>query len=147
MKPFSKLLGFASIVVIIDRLSKNWILEHFSIGDSHRITSFFYLTLVNNTGSAFGFLQRHNGLLLGISCSILLGLLFSAWSLCDQGGQWAFWGLALIIGGAIGNMIDRWAYGLVIDFLDFRVWPVFNLADSSICVGAGFLGLGLFRKR
>jgi signal peptidase II len=142
---FGGILIVAGAVVLLDRLTKAWVLEHMAIGESRRVLSFFYLTHVHNTGTAFGLLQGNNRFLLIVAFLILGGLLYSARGLCERGGLWGFWGVSLVLGGAIGNMIDRYRFGKVVDFLDFRVWPVFNFADSAISVGAVLLLVGLLR--
>ncbi len=114
----------------------------FVYGESHPVTSFFNLVLVYNKGAAFSFLatetgwQRYFFTAMGIAAS-----LFIVYLLKKHAGQRLFsWALALILGGAIGNVIDRMVYGHVIDFLDVHIggwhWPAFNVADSAICIGA-----------
>jgi signal peptidase II len=106
------------------------------------VTSFFNLVLVYNKGAAFSFLasetgwQRYFFTIMGIGAAI-----FIIYLLKKHAGQRLFcWALALILGGAVGNVIDRVLYGHVIDFLDVHVggwhWPAFNIADSAICIGA-----------
>lgn len=135
-------LGVAAIVLLLDQLAKITIAQLFKYGESHPVTSFFNLVLVYNKGAAFSFLaseagwQRYLFTGIGIAAS-----LFIVYLLKKHAGQRMFcWALALILGGALGNVIDRMMYGHVIDFLDFHVrnwhWPAFNLADSAICVGA-----------
>jgi signal peptidase II len=135
-------LGVAVIVLLLDQLSKITITQLFKYGESHPVTSFFNLVLVYNKGAAFSFLasetgwQRYLFTAIGIAAS-----LFIVYLLKKHAGQRMFcWALALILGGALGNVIDRMLYGHVIDFLDFHVrnwhWPAFNIADSAICVGA-----------
>jgi signal peptidase II len=144
---FPSMLGIAGIIVLIDHFTKLWFLRHFQLGEARRITSFFYLTLVQNTGTAFGFLQDDNRMLLIISYVILVLVLYGARGFFERGGFWAFWGVAFVMGGAIGNIVDRHLYGHVIDFLDFRVWPVFNIADSAITVGAVCTAIGLLTHK
>ena len=86
-------------------------------------------------------------MLLIISYVILLLVLYGARGFFERGGMWAFWGIALVMGGAIGNIVDRHLYGHVIDFLDFRVWPVFNIADSAITIGAISTAIGLLTHK
>jgi signal peptidase II len=135
------------LVVVLDQLSKGIILHTLALHDSIPVLpGIFHLTLVHNTGIAFGFFKEHSGLLLYlISGSLVLLLL---WGVRLRRAHWlACLGLALILGGAIGNWIDRMRFGAVIDFLDFRVWPVFNLADSAISIGVGlYLILVFFKK-
>ncbi len=145
-------LGIASIVLLLDQLSKIVITRLFVYGESLPVTSFFNLVLVYNKGAAFSFLASQGGwqrwffTVLGI-----VAALFIVYLLKRHAGQRMFcWALALILGGAIGNVIDRIAYGHVIDFLDFHVagwhWPAFNVADSAICVGAVLFVLDELRR-
>ena len=104
----------------------------------------FHLTLVRNSGVAFGLFQGHGLWITLGTLVILVGLLRA--TLQPGGAKWAPFYLALILGGAIGNLVDRMRFGGVIDFLDFRIWPVFNLADSCITVGAALLAVSFWRK-
>lgn len=143
---FPIMLVIAGAVVTLDRFTKNWFLEHFQVGESRQVFKFLYFTLVKNTGTAFGLLQGNNRGLLIVSFVILGVLLYGARGLVERGGTWAFWGVALILGGALGNIVDRYLYAQVIDFIDLRVWPVFNVADSAITVGTLSLMIGLIRS-
>ncbi|EJL87786.1 lipoprotein signal peptidase [Herbaspirillum sp. CF444] len=145
-------LGISLIVLLLDQLSKITILKLFHYGESRPITGFFNLVLVYNKGAAFSFLaaesgwQRHLFTAIGIAAAIYIIYL-----LRKHAGQRMFcWALALILGGAIGNVIDRVVYGHVIDFLDVFVgswhWPAFNIADSAICVGAVLFVLDELRR-
>lgn len=134
-----KVLSVSSLIVIVDRLTKYLLLKNLSEGESVRvIPGLFHFTLVLNSGSAFG-LFKGSGVILTIS-SILTIILICAYiwrSKCKDFLTLIAFGL--ILGGAAGNLIDRVAFGYVIDFLDFRIWPVFNIADASITVGAFIL--------
>ena len=110
------------------------------------VTSWFYLTFVQNTGTAFGLFQGNNKALLILAFLILCALLYGARGLSERGGFWGALGVALVLGGAVGNLMDRIHYGQVIDFLDFRVWPVFNIADSAITVGTVSIMIGLWLR-
>jgi signal peptidase II len=134
-------LGIAVVVVLLDQLSKIAVTKMLAYGQSIRITSFFNLVLAYNKGAAFSFLASEAGwqryFFTAISIAATLFILFL---LKRHSGQRLFCcALALILGGAIGNLIDRVMYGHVIDFLDFYVrgwhWPAFNVADSAITVG------------
>lgn len=109
------------------------------------IKNFLNLTLVHNRGAAFGMFQNQLVMFLLISfCAIILIIC----SLRDKGNSLTYKvSLSLILGGAMGNLIDRARFGFVIDFLDFRVWPVFNLADSVITVAAILLTWELLFKK
>lgn len=127
---------FILIVFLLDVISK-WLLLALLTGPV-RVTDFFNLYLVYNNGVSFSMLRETNTLVLaGISAAIALFLFH--W-LLKEPAKWTRIGLALIIGGALGNIFDRLYYGAVVDFLDFHWgphhWPAFNLADTAICLGA-----------
>jgi signal peptidase II len=135
-------LGIAFVVIVFDQVSKVAITQNFAYGESRAITSFFNLVLVYNKGAAFSFLATGTGwqryLFTGLG---IVAALFIVYLLKRHAGQRLFsCALSLVLGGAIGNVIDRVLYGHVIDFLDVHVhhwhWPAFNIADSAICIGA-----------
>jgi signal peptidase II len=136
-------LGIAFIVILLDQLSKITITTLFEHGDGMRVTSFFNLVLAYNEGAAFSFLSNQGGWQRYLFTAIAIGaVIFIVYLLRRHAGQRLFcWALALIMGGALGNVIDRLAYGHVIDFLDFH-WsglghfPAFNIADTAITLGA-----------
>lgn len=131
----------AGLVIIVDQLSKFVIYQTLSPGESIPVVKgFFYITSVQNPGAAFGIFPNQYPFLIIITLLTIGIILFYARNMhsLNLPGSVA---LGLILGGAIGNLIDRLARGQVIDFLDFRVWPVFNIADSAIVVGLIFLGL------
>ena len=135
-------LGLALIIVIADQFTKVLIVGYYQLGDSTQITSFFNLVRWHNTGAAFSFLAGASGWQRWFFT--VIGLLAAAvivWMLKSHAGQKLFaFALACILGGALGNVIDRILYGHVVDFLDFhwRGWhfPAFNIADSAITIGA-----------
>lgn len=135
-------IALAAAIVLVDQLTKLAIERAFDYGDVRPVTGFFNLVLTYNKGAAFSFLasasgwQAHFLTVIGIAAS-----LFIVYLLARHGHQRLFaFALTLILGGAIGNVIDRIAYGHVIDFLDFHAggwhWPAFNVADSAIVGGA-----------
>jgi signal peptidase II len=135
-------LGIAAIIILLDQLTKITINKLFVFGEFYPLTSFFNLVLAYNRGAAFSFLATESGwqryLFTGLG---IAAACFIVYLLKRHAGQRLFcWALALILGGAIGNVIDRIAYGHVIDFLDFHIrgwhWPAFNVADSAIFIGA-----------
>ena len=103
---------------------------------------FFHLRYVENTGAAFGMMQNGNFVLIFVMLAVIAYILFSWRELCSH-GRWVKWGAVFILAGALGNLYDRITLGFVVDFLDFRVWPVFNVADSFITVGGCLLALSL----
>jgi signal peptidase II len=146
-------LGIAFIIVLIDQLTKITITRTFQLGEEKVITSFFNLVLAYNKGAAFSFLhdagcwQRHFFTAIGIGAAAYIIYLLK-----KHGGQRMFsWALTLVLGGAVGNVIDRVLYGHVVDFLDFH-WeglghfPAFNIADTAICVGAALFILDELRR-
>ncbi len=145
-------LGIAVIVVLIDQLTKITLSRMMLYGQSDTITSFFNLVMVYNRGAAFSFLADQPGwqryFFAGVS---LFASLLIIWMLKRHPGQRLFcWAMTLILGGALGNLIDRIAYGHVIDFLDFHIgslhWPAFNVADSAITIGAVLFVLDELRR-
>lgn len=145
-------LGLALLIIVSDQLSKTLIIGSFELGDSHTVTSFFNLVRVHNPGAAFSFLADASGwqrwffVGLGLAATVAI-----VWMLKSHGGQRLFsLALSLILGGALGNVIDRLLHGHVIDFLQFHwdwlepmfyggYFPSFNIADSAITVGAVLL--------
>jgi len=145
-------LGIALVVVLLDQASKIMMSQFLLYGQSETITSYFNLVMVYNKGAAFSFLSDQPGWQRYFFTAVsVIASLFILWMLRRNPTQRLFcWSLALILGGAIGNLIDRIAYGHVIDFLDFHVggwhWPAFNVADSTITVGAILFVLDEFRR-
>ncbi len=134
-KPLARDLAAGTCLFVLDRLTKLWALADLRPRPSVLVARFFRLTYVENTGAAFGLGRGANGFFILLSIALTAGLL--AWRRnLDPRDRWARWGVLLIASGAAGNLYDRLVYGYVVDFLDFIVWPVFNLADSLITVGA-----------
>lgn len=145
-------LGIATIIVLIDQITKVTISKLFTYGESLPVTSFFNLVLAHNKGAAFSFLATESGWQRYFFTAIaIIAAVFIIYMLKRHAGQRLFcWALALILGGAIGNLIDRVLYGYVIDFLDFYIgnwhWPAFNVADMAIVGGAGLFILDELRR-
>ena len=145
-------LGIAAIMILLDQLSKITITRLFSYGESMPVTGFFNLVLAYNKGAAFSFLaaeggwQRYFFTAIGVVAAIVIIAMLKR----NAGQRMFCWALALILGGAIGNVIDRVMYGHVIDFLDVHIvgwhWPAFNIADSAICIGAVLFVLDELRR-
>jgi signal peptidase II len=135
-------LGLALVLLIADQLTKVLILGYYRLGDATYITSFFNIVRVHNSGAAFSFLASASGWQRWFFTAIgIAAALFILWMLKSHAGQKLFsFALACILGGAIGNVIDRLVHGYVVDFLDFHYagwhFPAFNIADSAISVGA-----------
>ena len=138
-------LAWAVVILIADQITKSLILNHYQLGDSTFITSFFNIVRAHNTGAAFSFLADAGGwqrwLFTGIGVAATI---FIVWQLRAHPGQKLFsFALSSILGGAVGNVVDRLMHGYVVDFLQFHYagwyFPSFNLADSAITVGAACL--------
>lgn len=135
-------LGLALLVVVIDQFSKTLILGWFQYGEGRAITSFFNLVRAHNTGAAFSFLADAGGWQRWFFTALALAAsVFIVWMLKKHPTQKLFcFAITMIMGGAIGNVIDRLLHGYVVDMLDFhfagRHFPAFNLADSAITLGA-----------
>lgn len=140
----AKSLSFFYLIPIVfgvDRFSKWLVMDRLYEGESIPLVFFFHLTRVNNTGAAFGIFKGSGQLLVATSvlCIILLcGMILRRQSALSSAAT------ALILGGALGNLYDRLRYGYVADFIDLRVWPVFNIADSAISVGIFLIFVEIF---
>lgn len=149
MGPVWPWLGLAVVLLVADQATKQLILASYQLGDSTPVTSFFNIVRAHNTGAAFSFLAGAGGWQRWFFTAVGLGAaVFIVWMLRAHPGQKLFsFALACILGGALGNVIDRLWHGYVVDFLDFH-WaflagvfpgghfPAFNLADTAISVGA-----------
>ncbi len=145
-------LGIALAVIALDQLTKAMIVVAFQLGDARRVTPFFDIVRAHNRGAAFSFLNEASGwqrwFFVGLG---LAAAAFIVWLLARHGGQRMFgWALALILGGALGNVIDRLLWGHVVDFLQVHwsshYFPSFNVADSAITIGAMLLILDELRR-
>jgi signal peptidase II len=127
------------LVILTDRLSKIFFTQLLDLNESLIvIKNILHFTLVHNTGIAFG-LFKDNGIVFIVIPLVLTGLLIYNiyyYRHSDQLSRIYIAAFSFILGGAIGNLIDRIFYGYVIDFIDLRIWPVFNIADSAITIGA-----------
>lgn len=148
---WSRWLWLSVAVIALDLATKAWVESSFREGESIPVTGFFNLVLAYNTGAAFSFLADHDGwqrwffATIAVVASVVL-----VWMLRRGGSRMLMCGLALILGGALGNLWDRVLAGRVTDFLLFHyagwAWPAFNVADSAITVGAALLIIDSFRE-
>lgn len=151
MRKLAPWYALALLLVVLDQLTKYWVSASLVYGEARAYTGFFNLVLTHNQGAAFSFLAGAGGWQRGFFIAIaLVAIVVISVLLARHAGDKLFClSLALILGGAIGNVIDRIALGYVVDFLDFHVsgwhWPAFNLADSAITVGAVLLVAESFR--
>ena len=106
----------------------------------------FHITYILNPGAAFGMLEHKRWIFIIVALVIMAATIY-CYRWIKQESSLIRCGIGLLLGGAAGNLLDRIQTGLVVDFLDFRVWPVFNIADIGICVGAGMLMFSVWRRR
>ncbi len=122
-------------VFILDQATKYLAQVYLQLGETYPVLDgIFHLTLVRNPGAAFGLLAHQTGIFILLT-GLLLGAVFWWWRRIAAQSFLFRLGLALTLGGALGNLLDRLRYSRVTDFLDFRIWPVFNLADIAIVCG------------
>jgi signal peptidase II len=132
-------------IFIADQFTKVLILGYYSLGDTTRVTSFFNIVRAHNSGAAFSFLAAASGWQRWLFTAIgIAAAIFIIWMLRSHAGQRLFsFALACVLGGAVGNVVDRLMHGYVVDFIQvhWRGWyfPAFNVADSAITVGAACL--------
>lgn len=149
---FLRCLVIAVITLLLDQLTKWLALSNLQLGVPEPVLPFLNWLLLFNPGAAFSFLAQSSGwqrwffTVLGLAASVYIVWLLRK-SLADQMLCWA---LSLILGGALGNVLDRIMYGAVVDFIDLYYanwhWPAFNIADSAICIGAALIIWGELRK-
>jgi signal peptidase II len=145
-------LSISAVVATLDLYTKHLIQQAFAFGDHYTITSFFDLVRYHNEGSAFGFLNDAGGWQKWFFTAIsIVAAIVITYLIKKNSTQKLFcFGLALVLGGAIGNLYDRITLSYVVDFLNFHLgnyyWPAFNVADSAICVGVGLLLWDSFKK-
>ena len=152
-------LGLALLIIVIDQITKALVLDAFQLGDVQPVTSFFNLTRHHNSGAAFSFLAGASGwqrwffIVLGLAATVAI-----VWMLKKYPAQQLFCtAVTLIMGGALGNVVDRALHGYVVDFLQLRIallepifrggyFPTFNVADSAITLGAILLIVDELRR-
>ncbi|MGL4858578.1 MAG: signal peptidase II [Enterobacteriaceae bacterium] len=139
-------LWLALLVIAIDLSSKQWVMAHFWLGESVSVLPFFSFTYAHNTGAAFSLLADSSGWqrwFFAAVAALVTGVLLVMMYRGQRQQKLSNCAYALIIGGALGNLFDRMVHGVVIDFLHFHLgdwsFPVFNLADTAICIGAGLI--------
>jgi len=138
------------LVLLLDQLTKWWAQDFLSRGRAVEVVGgFFRLHLVKNPGAAFGIFPHRPSLFIILSLLIIGGVVYYYRRVLSRGPMLKA-AVGLVLGGAVGNLIDRLRFSHVIDFLDFYLgphhWPAFNVADSAICVGVGLLILATLRQ-
>jgi len=124
-------------LILADQLLKRYIVSVLPLGTSIPVVpGIFHITYIQNPGAAFGILENQQTffIVIGVAILAVAGYFYPR---LQQETAWIRYGAAMLLGGAVGNLIDRIWIGRVIDFLDFRIWPIFNLADIAIVCGVG----------
>ena len=131
---------------IIDQWTKSWVMQHFYLGESMPIVqNIFHMTYIINRGAAFGMLEDQRIFFL-VVVAVLLAVYWYFHKHIQEGPNYLKLGASLLISGALGNAYDRYTMHGVVDFFDFRIWPIFNVADISICVGVVLVSYYVFTK-
>ncbi len=141
------ILIIALSILFLDQFAKLLATKNLLLNQSvPLIKGIFHLTLIHNRGAAFGILKNQTLLFIFISVFAVILIYFVLWN--NKYKRFSFYNISLsfILAGALGNLIDRLRLGYVIDFLDFRIWPVFNVADSAITIGAILLGYSILKN-
>ncbi|GBC60724.1 signal peptidase II [Desulfonema ishimotonii] len=155
-KKYIRLLLIAGVVILLDQITKYIILTTMPLYDSVPVISgLFNITHIHNPGGAFGFFANQSPLIRKavflVMSSVAVCVVVYFYHITPRSHPWLSGGLALIFGGAIGNLIDRFRFGKVIDFLDFHIgtahWPAFNVADSAITIGVTIFVIHLMFNR
>lgn len=139
-------------ILAIDQYSKYLISTRVAVGQSvPLIKNILHITFINNTGAAFGLFKNSTQMFIVISIIAIIFILSTIIAAIKKRGFLSNYllhiGLILILSGSIGNLIDRLRFGYVIDFIDVRIWPVFNIADTSITIGAFLLTLSFISEQ
>ena len=146
-KKLTLLLPVVLGAVVLDQVTKLLVLKLMTLGQSIPIIpSVINLTYIQNRGAAFGMLSEHRWIFMIVSVIAICGIGIYLFGFCKERALFQL-GLALIVGGGVGNMIDRVAYGYVVDMIDFCLFDfwkwIFNVADACVCIGAGMVMLAL----
>jgi len=148
-----KWYGLALLVLVLDQVSKTWFSANLEYARPWVITDFFNFTLLHNTGAAFSFLSDSGGWqrwFFSVIAAVVSVVLVVWLARLDAAKRCEAAALGLVLGGALGNLMDRVQFGYVVDFIvvhyQNNYWPAFNIADSAICVGAVLLLIDGFRQ-
>ena len=141
------LIGLSALVVMVDQATKLWIQSRMGYGDSIPvIREVFHITYILNAGAAFGILENKTWFFVVVALLLIAGVAY-IFPRLPAGKPLLKLGAGLLTGGAVGNLIDRVRIGYVIDFFDFRIWPIFNIADICIVCGVACLVYVLLTTR
>lgn len=145
LKDTTFIFSISLFIILLDQLTKYIVSKYMELHQSIPfVKNVLHLTYIQNTGAGFGILKGWNMLLIFISLTIIGVILFYFDRIVKE--KPVYIPVALVLGGAVGNLIDRIFLGHVIDFIDFRIWPAFNVADSCITIGALWLIVYFWKK-
>src|SRR3989344_9547983 len=145
-RKYGVVFSMSLAVILIDQLSKFFVRANFQLNQSIPIiNNIFHLTYIQNTGAGFGILKAQALILIFVSIAVIGIILYNFDKIKNKEILLQVL-VGFVLGGTIGNLIDRMAYGHVIDFLDFRIWPIFNFADSFVTIGIIGLIIYLWNK-
>jgi|SRR3989338_3828500 len=134
-KKYAVIISIGFFIVFSDQLTKFLIKQNLQLNQSIPvIKNILHLTYITNTGSAFGLFKGFNWFFILFSLVVIIVIFYFINQIKNNEKMMRI-SVSLVLGGTIGNLIDRIAYGAVIDFIDFRIWPVFNIADSAVTIG------------
>lgn len=134
-----------AVVVALDQLTKYLIQANLELNSTIPLMhGIFHITYIHNSGAAFSLFQNRTGFLIAMQLAVIAVVVVYLIKRQKKEHRCLLLSLSLIAAGGIGNLIDRATNGYVVDFLDFRVWPIFNVADISVCVGCGLMILYMF---
>ena len=140
------IFSIAFSILFLDQLTKFLIKQKLQLSQSIPIIkNILHFTYITNTGSAFGLFKGFNLFFILFSIIVILAIFYFLKKIKNDELMLQF-SIGLLLGGTAGNLIDRIAYGAVIDFIDFRIWPVFNIADSAVTISVIFLIILLWEK-
>ena len=137
----------ALIVIFLDQLTKFLVRANFQLGESVPvIKNIFHFTYVTNTGSAFGLFKSLNWFFMLFSIIVIIAIFYYLRKKIKENEKLLQLAVGLLLGGTVGNLLDRISIGAVTDFIDFRIWPVFNIADSAVSASVALLIILLWKK-
>ena len=146
MKKNLAIICIALAIAFADQLTKFLIRANFALNESvTMIGNLLHFTYITNTGTAFGLFKGVNIVFILFSIVVIFGIFYASGRIKEKQRLMIF-SLALLLGGTIGNLIDRILLGAVTDFIDFRIWPVFNIADSAVTISVAILIVLLWRE-
>ena len=136
-----------TFIVVLDQLSKSYIQANMRLGESIPVLpDIFHITYILNPGAAFGLFADQTFFFIGLAVAMVLAVIYF-YPAIKKESAWMKIGVGLLVGGAIGNLVDRIQIGKVVDFFDFRIWPIFNIADIGIVCGAFIIVTAAFLEK